>query len=69
MEQTPKEMLKAYVDSQKFNSTTEIMDAIKEMWRTLKGDCLKYNLLSAFHSSKSYNRLSAGVVDRFSNIE
>ena len=31
MEKTPKEMLKAYVDSQKFNSTTEIMDAMKEM--------------------------------------
>ena len=27
MEKTPKEMLKAYVNSQKFNSTTEIMDA------------------------------------------
>ncbi len=33
MEQTPKEMLKAYVDSQKFNSTTEIMDMMKEMFR------------------------------------
>ena len=31
MEKTPKEMLKAYVDSQKFNSTTEIMNAMKEM--------------------------------------
>ena len=29
MEQTPKEMLKAYVESQNFNSTTEIMDAMK----------------------------------------
>ena len=33
MERTPKELLKAYVDSQKFNSTTEIMDAMKEMFR------------------------------------
>ena len=33
MEKTPKEMLKAYVDSQKFSSTTEIMDAMKEMFR------------------------------------
>ena len=33
MESTPKEMLKAYVDSQKFSSTTEIMDAMKEMFR------------------------------------
>ena len=31
MESTPKEMLKAYVDSQKFNSTTEIMNAMKEI--------------------------------------
>ena len=28
MEKTPKEVLRAYVDSQKFNSTTEIMDAV-----------------------------------------
>lgn len=33
MEQTPKEMLKAYVDSQKFNSITEIIDVMKEMFR------------------------------------
>ena len=33
MEHTPKEMLKAYVDRQKFSSTTEIMDAMKEMFR------------------------------------
>ncbi len=30
MEKTPKEMLKAYVDSQKFSSTTEIMDAMRK---------------------------------------
>ena len=30
MEKTPKEVLKAYVDSQKFSSTTQIMDAMKE---------------------------------------
>ena len=33
MEKTPKEVLKAYVDSQKFSSTTQIMDAMKEMFR------------------------------------
>ena len=33
MEKTPKEMLKAYVNSQKFNSTTEIINAMKEMFR------------------------------------
>ena len=31
MEKTPKEVLKAYVDSQKFSSTTQIMDAMKDM--------------------------------------
>ncbi len=30
MEKTPKEVLKAYVDSQKFSSTTQIMDAMKD---------------------------------------
>ena len=30
MEKTPKEMMKAYVDSQKFSSTTEIMNAMNE---------------------------------------
>ena len=33
MEKTLKEIMKAYVDSQKFNSTTEIMEAMKEMFR------------------------------------
>ena len=33
MEKTPKEMLKAYADSQEFSSTTQIMDAMKEMFR------------------------------------
>ena len=33
IEKMPKEMLKAYVDSQKFSSTTEIMDAMKKMLR------------------------------------
>ena len=32
MEKTPKKMLKSYVDSQHFSSTTEIMDAMKEMF-------------------------------------
>ncbi len=33
MKKAPGKMLKAYVDSQKFNSTTEIMNAMKEMFR------------------------------------
>lgn len=33
MGKTPKELLKAYVDRQEFHSTTQIMDAMKEMFR------------------------------------
>ena len=33
MELTPKELMKQYVDSQKFTGTTEIMQAMKEMFR------------------------------------
>lgn len=33
MESTPKELMKQYVDSQKFKSTTEIMQAMKDMFR------------------------------------
>jgi len=33
-------MLKAYVDSQKFSSTTEIMDAMREMLPALPGPVL-----------------------------
>lgn len=33
MELTPKELMKQYVESQKFTSTTEIMQAMKEMFR------------------------------------
>lgn len=33
MEKTPAELMKEYVRSQNFNSTTEIMEAIKEMFR------------------------------------
>jgi len=33
MKSTPKEMMKQYVDSQKFTSTTEIMGTMKETFR------------------------------------
>lgn len=33
MEKEPKEMLKAYANSQKFNSSTGMMDAMKEILR------------------------------------
>ena len=33
MELTPKELMKQYVDSQNFTSTTEIMQAMKDLFR------------------------------------
>lgn len=35
MEKTPQELLKAYVNSQQFTSATEIMSAMKEMFRAV----------------------------------
>ena len=55
MENTPKEMLKAYVDSQKFNSTTEIMDAMKEMFR----DVLQQVMESELDAELGYKKVSA----------
>lgn len=47
MEKTPKEMLKAYVDSQKYHSATQIMDAMKEMFR----DVLQHMIRTSSHCS------------------
>ena len=55
MEKTPKEMLKAYVDSQKFSSTTEIMDAMKEMFR----DVLQQVMESELDAELGYEKVSA----------
>lgn len=44
MEKTSKEMLKAYIDSQKFNTTTEIMDALKEMFRDVLQQAMEREL-------------------------
>ena len=57
MEQTPKEMLKAYVDSQKFNNTTEIMDAMKEMFR----DVLQQVMESELDTELGYEKKSTHV--------
>lgn len=54
MESTPKEMLKAYVDSQKFSSTTEIMDAMKEMFR----DVLQQVMESELDTELGYEKVS-----------
>ena len=62
MEQTPKEMLKAYVDSQKFNSTTEIMDAMKEMFRDVLQQVMESELDTELGYEKS-QRTSETVVE------
>ena len=53
MEKTPKEMLKAYVDSQKFKSTTEIMDAMKEMFRDVLQQVMESELDTELGYEKS----------------
>ena len=55
MEKTPKELLKAYVDSQKFNSTTEIMDAMKEMFR----DVLQQVMERELDTELGYEKVNA----------
>ena len=52
MEKTPKEMMKAYVDSQKFSSTTEIMDAMKEKFR----DVLQQEMESELDAEPGYEK-------------
>ena len=53
MEKTPKEMLKAYVNSQKFSSTTEIMDAMKEMFRDILQQVMESELDTELGYEKS----------------
>ena len=53
MEKTPKEMMRAYVDSQKFSSTTEIMDAMKEMFRDVLQQVMESELDTELGYEKS----------------
>ena len=53
MEKTPQELLKAYVNSQKFNSTTEIMTAMKEMFRDVLQQVMESELDTALGYEKS----------------
>ena len=64
MEKTPKEMLKAYVDSQKFNSTTEIMDAMKEMFRDVLQQVMESELDTALGYEKSQRVSDSGVENK-----
>jgi len=60
MEKTPKEMLKAYVDSQKFSSTTEIMDAMKEMFRDVLQQVMESELDTELGYEKSQRMSDSG---------
>ena len=60
MEKTPKEMLKSYVDSQKFNSTTEIMDAMKEMFRDVLQQVMESELDTELGYEKSQRMSDSG---------
>ncbi len=62
MEKTPKELMKAYVDSQKFSSTTEIMNAMKEMFRDVLQQVMESELEAELGYEKS-QRTSETVVE------
>ena len=64
MEKTPKEMLKAYVNSQKFNSTTEIMDAMKEMFRDILQQVMESELDTELGYEKSQRMSDSGVENK-----
>ena len=64
MESTPKEMLKAYVDSQKFSSTTEIMDAMKEMFRDVLQQVMESEQDTELGYEKSQRVSDSGVENK-----
>ena len=64
MEKTPKEMLKAYVDSQKFSNTTEIMDAMKEMFRDVLQQVMESELDTELGYEKSQRMSDSGVENK-----
>ena len=61
MERTPKELLKAYVDSQEFHSTTQIMDAMKEMFRDVLQQVMEGELDTELGYEKSQRMPDPGV--------
>ena len=67
MEKTPKEMLKAYVDSQKINSTTEIMDAMKEMFRDVRQQVMESELDAELGYEKSQRTSETAVESKSRN--
>ena len=67
MEKTPKELLKAYVDGQKFNSTTEIMGAIKEMFRDMLQQVMESKLDAELGYEKSQRTSETAVESKLRN--
>lgn len=61
MEKTPYELLKAYVDSQQFNSTTEIMTAMKEMFRDVLQQVMESELEAQLGYEKSQRQSESAV--------
>lgn len=62
MKKAPKEMLKTYVDSQEFSSTTEIMNAMKEMFRDVLQQVMESELDAELGYEKS-QRVSGSAVE------
>ena len=67
MEKTPQELLKAYVDSQKFSSTTEIMDAMKEMFRDVLQQVMESELDTELGYEKSQRTSDSGEENKGRN--
>lgn len=67
MEKAPKEMLKAYVDSQKFNSTREIMEGMKEMFRDVLQQVMESELDAELGYEKSQRTSETAVESKLRN--
>jgi len=67
MEKTPKELMKAYVDSQKFGSTAEIMSAMKEMFRDVLQQVMERELEAELGYEKSQRTSDPAVENKGRN--
>ena len=67
MEKTPQEKLKAYVDSQKFSSTTEIMKAMEEMFRDVLQQVMESELDTELGYEKSQRTSESAVENQNRN--
>ncbi len=67
MEKAPQEMLKAYVESQKFSSTTEIMTAMKEMFRDVLEQVMESELDTELGYEKSQRTSNSAVENKGRN--